>query len=285
MEIMVAEEGGRWVGLLPLAFFRSLKDGFTRVLEFSGGTQADRHDLLVIPGYEQAVLDLFEKAFEELKDKVRIMRLHSIPQYSVLLKWRATAGQEAVQETNVAPFLSLVPGMTYEGLEQQWSSSHRGDVRRQIRKLQKKGNLSLRRIGEIHETLRLIDEFFKVHTHKWARSNWRIILYNQIIKRFTVQLIVHLWSEGVIHFSTLNLDNKPISYHFGFLFEKRFYWYKPAYALEFQNYSPGKVHISELLREGLQQGWETFDFLLGDEAYKYLWTKDKDQTINLFVRG
>jgi hypothetical protein len=75
-----------------------------------------------------------------------------------------------------------------------------------------------------------------------------------------------------MHVSTLVFRGQPIHWHFGLRHGRRFYWYKMAYDAAFAAYSPGKVHVALLLEECMRDGVEVFDFLCGDEAYKFAWT-------------
>ena len=275
MEFFLAEENGEWLGILPLVRFRSLRDGFLRVLEFSGGTQADYHDLLVVPGYENKVLDLFSGPFQELQKKVSLVRLHTVSSGSLLLKWDAILKNSYKLIPETIPYLPLREGLDYSELEENWSSSHRLDIRRQIRRLNEIGALSLERIESVKEASGILSPFLKTHNLRWQNKDLSIKIYNRMVKKFMLQLINRLWSQGFIHFSVLRLNGKPISYHFGFIYEGVFYWYKPAYVLKYQKYSPGKVHVAKLIGEGLRERWKCFDFLLGDENYKSLWTKEK----------
>jgi CelD/BcsL family acetyltransferase involved in cellulose biosynthesis len=79
-------------------------------------------------------------------------------------------------------------------------------------------------------------------------------------------------SRGWLHFSTVTLDSRPVSWHFGFLHRGVLHWYKPTYEKTMQLFSPGKVHLALLLQRGFAEGWREFDFGCGTEAYKYLWT-------------
>ena len=70
-----------------------------------------------------------------------------------------------------------------------------------------------------------------------------------------------MWETNMIHFSKLNLNSEPIAFHLGFTFDNHYYFYKPAYNIKFSKFSPGKVHIMELMELVYKNGCKEFDFL------------------------
>ena len=56
---------------------------------------------------------------------------------------------------------------------------------------------------------------------------------------------------------------------FGFEIERKFYLYNSAYEPELSRLSPGVVLVSRLIEESIEQGRKSFDFLRGQERYKY----------------
>lgn len=49
----------------------------------------------------------------------------------------------------------------------------------------------------------------------------------------------------------------------------RLYWWVPAYDSAYSQYSPGRLLLHFLLRESFNQHHTEFDFLWGDEDYKW----------------
>ncbi len=84
-------------------------------------------------------------------------------------------------------------------------------------------------------------------------------------------LIDDMLETGLIHFSVLKCGDDPIHWHYGFLHNNRLHYYKPTYDVSWSNYSPGKVHVAYLIEECIKNRIRYFDFLFGDESYKYNW--------------
>ena len=59
-----------------------------------------------------------------------------------------------------------------------------------------------------------------------------------------------------------------IAFHFGFLYNKKFLWYKPSFDVRLAKHSPGEVLLKELLEYAYARGCEEFDFSIGEEPFK-----------------
>jgi CelD/BcsL family acetyltransferase involved in cellulose biosynthesis len=174
---------------------------------------------------------------------------------------------------------------SYQTIAQGWRKSHRQDVGRQTRRLESVGALTLRAIEDQQAARAALPHFLEMHTLNWSGMDFSIESKNRSIQSFFDSLINEETSWKLVHFSALELDGKPISYHFGFLFQDRFYWYKPAYDREFENYSPGKVHIAKLLESGVEHEWRIFDLLKGAEPYKESWADGSRTTVDVVFRN
>ena len=63
-------------------------------------------------------------------------------------------------------------------------------------------------------------------------------------------------------------NGRPIAFHFGFCYSGKYLFYKPSFALDMAHYSPGLVLLRHLMWEAFEENARTFDFGLGEEAFK-----------------
>jgi CelD/BcsL family acetyltransferase involved in cellulose biosynthesis len=64
---------------------------------------------------------------------------------------------------------------------------------------------------------------------------------------------------------------EPVAIHFGFTFRERYYYYIPSFSMKFQAYSPGRILMLRSMERAFKDGLTEFDFLRGDEPYKFDW--------------
>ena len=63
--------------------------------------------------------------------------------------------------------------------------------------------------------------------------------------------------------------DRPASAIFSFEDEQGFYLYNSAFEPELRTLSPGNVMLSHLIERAIERGLLIFDFLKGDETYKF----------------
>jgi CelD/BcsL family acetyltransferase involved in cellulose biosynthesis len=89
---------------------------------------------------------------------------------------------------------------------------------------------------------------------------------------FFYDLAPAIIKSGWADISALTVNNRVISIAFALKFAGVFYYWIPAFDTEFIKYSLSKVHIQNLLKSCFEQYYTEFDFMRGDEEYKFKWT-------------
>ncbi|HYX35608.1 MAG TPA: GNAT family N-acetyltransferase [Oligoflexus sp.] len=78
-----------------------------------------------------------------------------------------------------------------------------------------------------------------------------------------------LLQADLLQLSGVFAGDKPLALHAGFVREGRFYFVLPAYDIEYQQYKSGQLLLESMLESSFHAGHREFDFLLGDEPYKF----------------
>ena len=278
---VTAWENGQLVGLLPLVIARSswAELGGKR-LQFVGGRRGDYHDVLVAAGREAEVVPrLVHEALTMIR-QTGLLVFHHLPEDSpslpILRTMLAVDGLVCREVATTAPYLIL--DRSLPSLAEQWRKSHRDDLRRQRRHLEKLGSLSFTIHQKVKEILRQLPGFFDAHRRCYLGRGRKSLPGNDLrTQDFLQTLVVALGCENPVrrvHFATLDLDGKAIAYHLGFISGQVFLYYLPTYEPELEQYSPGKVLLHHLIEHGFaHESWQVFDFMRGAEPYKYRWTK------------
>lgn len=207
--------------------------------------------------------ELWEELFRLIRRK--------IPECDQILIQRLRAAAvgdlEKCEESTVSPYIDLRYAKSIDDVLSKCKASHRGDVKRQIRRLKEKGPVNMRIFlpDEKREAQQELTRFLEAWERQWSSKALRTA------EGFYRHLVESMLKTGLIHFSVLKCGDDPLHWHFGFLHGNRLHWFKPTFNLDWRNYSPGKVHIAYLIEECIKSKIRYFDFLYGDEAYKYDW--------------
>lgn len=284
--IVIAREGTRLVGVLPLAEVRTDARGlyFPQITTFTGGDYqapvvADGSDPAVLPRMVDAAIEHFGSRHVYWWANIPT----SDPSATILAAHLRARGMPVTEEYRIAPRLEIL-GRSYPEIEATWSPSHRTDVRRQRKRLNAKGTLSLWQPTDLPTARELLEEFFVVHDEKWLSQGQPGRFQDVRQRRHFCAIVDRLMGRG-LHFSALRCGDVNVSFGLGFFSDGWVQWYRPTYRREYQNLSPGKVHIALLLEEACRQGWRGIDFLQGNEGYKLQWSNARVRTVDYYSSG
>lgn len=84
-----------------------------------------------------------------------------------------------------------------------------------------------------------------------------------------VELFRQLKARRALVVSSLSAGDTLLAVHFGGLADNRHYWWVPAYDVAYAKYSPGRLMLEDIMQASHALGHAEFDFLIGDEAYKF----------------
>ncbi len=84
-----------------------------------------------------------------------------------------------------------------------------------------------------------------------------------------VALFEALATQKQLQISTMRLGGRLLAVYLGFIFEGRFCAWVAAYDSDYHCYAPGRQLLHYLLQESFERGHQEFDFLRGNEAYKW----------------
>lgn len=127
----------------------------------------------------------------------------------------------------------------------------------------------------------------------WKSAQWRrtgsVDLF--AVEPRHVRLFRELRCRGLLLVSTLSAGEKLLSVHIGAVADNRLYWWVPAYDTRLARYSPGRLLLEDLLAESFARNHDRFEFLLGDEEYKWRYATHTLEvgplgkpSLNLFLR-
>ena len=263
------------------------KDAFVQVLEPVGSRHIDYVMPLVRKGFNQTAL--IRAMLEALSRQLSMRTLLLWPKADRITLADDTVSQAFARRTHLVhrqvrpcPRMSLAD--TYGALEARWSRNHRSQVRRRIKKLETLGSTTFDVAAKREEILSRLPNLFEMHRANWRARGGGSEFDDASNVHFIEQLASELPIEH-LHYSEVLSDGSPISCHFGFLDGRNILWYKPAFDLSFAQYSPGMVHIAQLSKWGIENGFAVLDFMQGDESYKLSWADDVTQTVSHAVAG
>lgn len=258
--LVVAERDGKPLALAPL-----FADG--GMLFFVGSGGSDYLDFLgetTAPGVLEALLDT---ALQAVPGCVGL-RFYHVPDASPtgerLQDAARRLGMACHDEgTLPAPVLDLAgtPGAVPEAAGKKSLVRHERYFRRE-------GSLSVLHLRRGAEILPHLDRFFDQHVERWAVTPYPSLFLDPAQRAFYRRLTESADDSGGLRFTRVDWNGLPVAFHYGFHHDDVFLWYKPSFDISLARRSPGEVLLRQLLLAAGDECAASFDFGLGDEAFK-----------------
>jgi CelD/BcsL family acetyltransferase involved in cellulose biosynthesis len=267
-------QSGRLLALWPLWRKRlGPKEGFVTIVEPIGARVTDYVMPLIDKASDQAgLLEMLLAGVQQILGASSLFLWPKVPIHLMAADHMAQIsgkhGLLAFSRERPCPVMDLTS--SYAELEKRWTKSHRGDVRRQFKRLGGKGDVSLFVAATRGEILSRLPHLYAMHTKNWGTRTGYSEFERGPMATFVAQLAAEMPMQR-LHYSELRLDGQPLSCHFGFMERDVLSWYKPTYDIEWANFAPGKLHIARAAEWGIANGCRSIDFLQGTEPYKLQW--------------
>lgn len=133
---------------------------------------------------------------------------------------------------------------------------------------ERNGGLKIEHLTEGREIFPHLDYFFEQHIKRWQKTPFPSLFEDHSQRFFFKKLCAALSETGWLRFTRVIWKEQTISYHFGFNYKGSFFWYKPSFDISLSKHSPGEVLLRHLILQAQKEQAHTFDFGLGDEAFK-----------------
>lgn len=261
LHIVAVRQGQELIGIAPLM----LTDG---VLSFLGDTDLfDYHDFLVRKGNEAEFFNVLCEHLVELDwhtFELKSLRGNSM----TLAHLKALADQKGFQteitEEDVSPFAALTP--TWEEYQAGLRKKDRHELRRKLRRLEAGDNARQYSCEDPATLAEYMPEFFRLMR---ASSHDKDDFLTEERELFFKDMAVRLADKGIFKLFFLEVDNIRVASCIAFDYGDAYLLYNSGYDPEYSSLSVGLLNKALCLKEAVEKGKSTFDFLRGTERYKY----------------
>jgi CelD/BcsL family acetyltransferase involved in cellulose biosynthesis len=191
------------------------------------------------------------------------------------------------------PFVKFFTNYPYHALSHQISLNNNWDlfkknIKKKLLKDTERQQKRLEKIGKIKFKIanseNMISFTEKMIILKSAQYNFRGVKNQFSNKKNTLfyrDFKIKHSSNLIVHVSHLVVDKSIIATHWGIIdnLNKVLYYLMPAYDNKWSKYSPGRVHMIELIKWCINNDIKLFDMTGGNEPYKLDWG---NQNMNLY---
>jgi len=268
LRIITARENGHLIGIAPL--FIGERNG-EKEIHFVGGVEiSDYLDFIVQPQYSEAfITGIFELIKEENAQFPGRIHLFNIPDNSPSLQIMRKIGESEDWSVEIET-AAHTPVIT---LSNEWDTYLAGINKKQRHEIRRK----LRRVSESEDDVSWHITTEKIMLDQDIADFLQLMELDEEKKRFLTgdmrkqmaAIIQWAFDAGHLQLSFLTINGEKAAGYLCFDYRNRIWVYNSGFRPDYQTYSPGWILLSYLIQHAVRTGKTHFDFMRGDETYKY----------------
>jgi CelD/BcsL family acetyltransferase involved in cellulose biosynthesis len=258
---LTVESGNRLVALVPLAQMAHDNGGVRAMLLGTGLT--DHLDVIVDPAHAPAACDAVAAWLVRHASRWCEIDLQQLPPSSPLLDVPSPPGfTSRCEPHDPCPMLPISAG---GGVPPRMRSR----VTYYKRRAEARGAVTFT-TADADTYAPLLDVLFELHHRRWADNGGGVLgdarvqaLHRAAAARFAVtrRLLLH----------SLTIGTRVAAACYGFISGDHACYYIGGFDPAFADVSPGTLVVAHAIEDARQRGARVFDFLRGQERYKYSW--------------
>lgn len=259
--LLVFHHGGQPIGIAPL-----MRRGAN--LSFIGETDLfDYHDFIVPTNHEDTFYPLLVTHLTSLEWET--LTLTSLPQESPTMTHlpelaKAQGWDCQIEEEDVSPGTQLPAG--WDIYLSSLTKKDRHELRRKLRRLESASTVNYTVYSSPEHVSEAFEDFLSLMAQ--SRDEKRIFL-TEPRTRFLRALTKVMAEEEILRLCFLEDDGKKIAAAICFDYQGQRFLYNSGFDHSYSNLSVGLLVKAFAIRQAISQGQNYFDFLRGDEPYKY----------------
>jgi CelD/BcsL family acetyltransferase involved in cellulose biosynthesis len=265
--VVTLRVAGRLVGLLPL---QRVSFGMSCIVTGFGEPYQQYTDVLVAADAPaDTAARLLNAACRLPKcDGVNLLKVRGDSPLAALLDAR-----NAIKSNeDAAPFVDLTPHPDFKSYLATLNAKTRKNMRNIKNRIARMGTLG-HRVWSDPADVRALVERTHAGRERWleAQGLTSRAFRDKSFGDFGLSLANPESGLQVMAMS-LTIDDQPVADQWGFVFNGRYYAYVATWRPEFEEASPGKLHLEEVIRACHERGLAVADFLMPAVRYKFTWT-------------
>jgi CelD/BcsL family acetyltransferase involved in cellulose biosynthesis len=125
----------------------------------------------------------------------------------------------------------------------------------------------------------------ELHRRRWALDGGSDAIDDPRIEAFHLETSRKLAEKGWARVWVMQVDGAPRAALYGWRLGNRVAYYQAGHDPEWRQRSVGTVLLGHIINGCFAEGVAEFDFLRGEEAYKWKWATGHRETVRLRARG
>lgn len=172
---------------------------------------------------------------------------------------------------------------TWDDYLMRLSSNFRSQIRSSYRKILNSDDMTIRSVTDNQEIVLYIKELAKLNISRMEQKNQKSSFLQQTMQEFLVNLATDMvktdqaWLDIILH------ENRLVAASLHLVHRNTVYYYQGGFDPEYSKWRPSTVLFAHVIQRAIENGYMYFDFLRGNEKYKYRWDASQNENITLLL--
>jgi CelD/BcsL family acetyltransferase involved in cellulose biosynthesis len=287
--LLVFDKKGCLLGGLPLysesssAFGRRYRS--LRLI----GTQPESPDNLDVVAEESTRLRVSNVVSDWInivgRQRYDILIFSNLAKGSHLIEGLCRGAATETDESRVTPLYCcpyLPLPSSFDAYVSSLSKNMRYNLRRRTRQvLELQGGSEIVYVQNTADLPKAMDDLFSLHTLRRAVRGGETRFTIKARQKFHRSLADTFLSQGRLRLLLLKANSRTIAAIYCFKYESKTFYFQSGFDPRWSKYSVGMVLMGRCIEMAIRDGCKEFDFLRGNEDYKFQWTSDVRQTLEV----
>jgi CelD/BcsL family acetyltransferase involved in cellulose biosynthesis len=272
--VLVRDEQDRLIGCAPLGS-RIWRMGplSVRLLGFCALKYCDYNDFVLQTDRAPDALAALAEWFRENTGQWDVMQFQPVCEDAWVLCHELflgrTRGRFRIERYQVAPYLSLQAD--WSSVEDALSNKRAKKIRYEVKRLFREFPGAFREVNQGQELECAVKQFMDLHQKRMREQHQRGRFPDSNARQGFCALAKALATQGHAKVDTISSDRETIAAHCIFEFRGTVSYFLGGFDPDYARLSPGNVALALGIANALRNTATEYDFLVGDEPYKYFW--------------
>lgn len=291
----VYDGSNRLLGLLPcysgpLQFLGVMP--FGRGLFLLGGHSAgaDFLDTIVDPEVEEDVIQMLRRFLQDSSCLFDVISFSGLDENSLInRRLRSCLGTAMVREDEPVEFCPFVilPHDRH-GFASTLSKKQREKTAYYRRALERKGEVKCETIENVNDIDGAIDDIMAMRSSRLASKGIATDFIDDNYRDFHKRSCHRILRDGHLRLTFLTVDGERLAFAYQYDYMGKRFFYQTGFDRKWIKQSVGFVLLGYEIEDAVNRGYTTFEFLRGNEPYKYEWGNVSERRLKafkLYTRG
>lgn len=224
------------------------------------------HDIGDAKYFDDAAARALWARIEAMSKQHHATLLAQIPATSPLVECAREAGW-TISDGEACPVLEFPA--SFDEYVRSLGKNMREQIKRYPKRLEKQFAVEYQLAQTPDEVRVALDDLFRLHGKRWRARGQTGVLATPRRQAFHREVCEEFLKRGWLRLWTLRCDNRPACVLLSYCYEGRYSFFIGGFEPELMRWSVGTCLFARVFQHAIEEGATEFDFLRGEEEYKY----------------